>query len=318
MAGIPIIYIALAVMLFLAGPILFAIAMVWLRTGSLQQRMDDYVVETSPKPNLISRLRSQTYDLTGSIFSRVFIPWMKKVGKFFGKYTPTGTMQRLNHDLTVAGNPFGMEAREYFGIMMASLAVGAILSIVIATLRLTGTAGLLAIVPVFAGFLLPRVWLQSKVRRRQDAIRKGLPDALDMLSVCASAGLGFDQSIQRVSEHWKTAIGLEFGRLISEIEMGVQRRDALRNMANRLDVQELSSFVAFMIQSEQLGMSILEVLQAQADQMRVERRFRAQEQAQKIPTKMIFPMALFIFPALLAIIMGPIVPQLLNFLKNFG
>jgi tight adherence protein C len=318
MANIPIIYTVLAVLLFLAGPILFLVAMVWLRTGNLQQRMDDYVIESAPKPNMLNRLRSQTYDLTGSFFSRVVIPWVKKVGKFFGRYTPTGTIQRLNHDLTVAGNPFGMEAREFFGISMASLAIGAFLSILIAALKLSGTSGLLAIVPVFAGFLLPRFWLQTKVRKRQDAIRKGLPDALDMLSVCASAGLGFDQSLQRVSEHWKTAIGLEFGRLISEIEMGVQRRDALRNMANRLDVQELSSFVAFMIQSEQLGMSVLEVLHAQADQMRVERRFRAQEQAQKIPTKMIFPMALFIFPALLAIIMGPIVPQLLNFLENFG
>jgi tight adherence protein C len=318
MQGIPLIYIAIAILLFIAGPILIFAAFIWLRTGSLQQRMDDYVVETTPKPSLITRLRSQTTDLTGSIFSRVVIPWMKKVGKFFGRYTPSGTMQRLTQQLTIAGNPFGLEAREYFGISMAALALGAVVSIILAVQGFEGVAAFIAIVPVALGYLLPRMWLQSKAKGRQDSIRKGLPDALDMLSVCASAGLGFDQSLQRVSEHWRTPIGLEFGRLISEIEMGVTRRDALRNMANRLEVAELSSFVAFMIQSEQLGMSVLEVLHAQADQMRVERRFRAQEQAQKIPTKMIFPMALFIFPALLAIIMGPIVPALWNFISNFG
>jgi len=166
-------------------------------------------------------------------------------------------------------------------------------------------------------FLLPSAWLQRKVRQRQDAVRKGLPDAMDMLSVCATAGLGFDQAIQRVSEHWNTPVGVEFGRVIHEMEMGLSRREALRNLADRLEISELSSFVAFVLQSEQLGMAISDVLHTQAGQMRAERRFRAQEQAQKIPTKMLFPMAFLIFPAVLAVVLGPALPKLFNVFSSF-
>ena len=133
---------------------------------------------------------------------------------------------------------------------------------------------------------------------------------MDMLSVCATAGLGFDQSLQRVSEYWDTPIGHEFGRVINEMEMGLSRREALRNFSDRLDIREISSFVALILQTEQLGMSISDTLHAQAEQMRIERRFRAQEQAQKAPIKMLIPMALLIFPALLAVILGPALPIL--------
>jgi tight adherence protein C len=137
-----------------------------------------------------------------------------------------------------------------------------------------------------------------------------------MLSVCASAGLGFDQSLQRVSEYWDTPIGHEFGRVINEMEMGLTRRDALRNLSDRLEIREISSFVALILQTEQLGMSISDTLHAQADQMRIERRYRAQEQAQKAPIKMLIPMAILIFPALLAVILGPSIPTLIEVFKT--
>src|SRR5512143_4204665 len=108
----------------------------------------------------------------------------------------------------------------------------------------------LSILVLVLMYFFPKLWLQSVVSRRQNAVRKGLADALDMLSVCATAGLGFDQSLQRVSEYWDTPIGHEFGRVISEMEMGLTRRDAMRNMADRLDMREISSFVALIIQTE--------------------------------------------------------------------
>jgi tight adherence protein C len=154
------------------------------------------------------------------------------------------------------------------------------------------------------------------VRARQNKIRKGLPDALDMLSVCAEAGLGFDQAMQRVSEYWKTPVGIEFGRVIREMEMGLSRQEALRNLAERLDITELSSFVAVIIQSDELGMSIADTLQAQAKQMREDRRFRAQEQARKAPLKMLFPMMLLILPAMFAIVLGPTIPTLSDFFSS--
>jgi tight adherence protein C len=175
---------------------------------------------------------------------------------------------------------------------------------------------LLSILILILLYYAPKAWLQNRVTSRQNKVRRGLPDALDMLSVCATAGLGFDQSLQRVSEYWDTPIGREFGRVISEMEMGLTRRDALRNLSDRLEIREIASFVALILQTEQLGMSISDTLHAQAEQMRIERRFRAQEQAQKAPIKMLIPMAILIFPALLAVILGPAIPTILEAFKS--
>lgn len=174
----------------------------------------------------------------------------------------------------------------------------------------------MGVMSVVIFYFYPISWLDRKVKERQNKIRKGLPDALDMLSVCTSAGLGFDQSLQRVSEHWNTPVGIEFGRVITEMEMGLSRRDALHNMVDRVDVAELSSFVSFVLQTDQLGLSIADTLSSHADQMRVQRRLRAQEQAQKVPTKMLIPMVFLIFPALMAVIVGPVFPPLLEFFQG--
>ena len=117
-------------------------------------------------------------------------------------------------------------------------------------------------------------------------------------------------------EHWDTLIGHECGRVINEMEMGLTRRDALRNLSDRVEIREISSFVALILQTEQLGMSVSDTLHAQAEQMRIERRFRAQEQAQKAPIKMLIPMALLIFPALLAVILGPAIPTMMEIFSN--
>jgi tight adherence protein C len=149
------------------------------------------------------------------------------------------------------------------------------------------------------------------MRTHQDDIRRGLPDALDMLSVCTFAGLGFDQALQRVSEYWHSPLGVEFSRVVQEIELGVSRAEALRNMSDRMQVGELSSFVAIIIQSENLGMRIADVLHGQAEQMRVLRQYRAKEVANRLPAKMMVPLALLILPALMAVIFAPMVPSLL-------
>jgi len=214
----------------------------------------------------------------------------------------------LSKKLLVAGNPMGMGAKEFYGISLACTLLGAYLAFLLYRRASSTLDIVLSIMVLVLMYLFPKLWLQSVVSRRQNRVRKGLADALDMLSVCATAGLGFDQSLQRVSEYWDTPIGHEFGRVISEMEMGLSRRDAMRNMAERLDMREISSFVALIIQTEQLGMSVSDTLHAQAAEMRIERRFRAQEQAQKAPLKMLIPMATLIFPALLAVILGPSIP----------
>jgi len=289
-----------------------------INADNLATRLNEYVTEEAggidPTRNLIA---SSSRELAGSLPRRVLLPVVKSIGQFFGRLTPVSQLENLRHRLTIAGNPLGLGAREFFGLRMVSILIGFLVALLLLRVGSGVVYWVAAAIAVGIFFVLPSAWLQQKVRQRQDAVRKGLPDAMDMLSVCATAGLGFDQAIQRVSEHWNTPVGVEFGRVIHEMEMGLSRREALRNLADRLEITELSSFVAFVLQSEQLGMAISDVLHTQAGQMRAERRFRAQEQAQKIPTKMLFPMAFLIFPAILAVVLGPALPKLFNVFSSF-
>ena len=287
--------------------------------NELSSRLDSFVtvqnVEISSTKQEASVRRT---DLSGSFRTRMLEPFIRQVGGLFGRLTPSGSISSLDHLLDIAERPYGLGPREFYGFRIIIMILGVWLAFIVFQ-RGTGLiyligSGLIAYVSIFG----PMVWLKRKVRRRQDQIRKGLPDALDMLSVTAQAGLGFDQSLQRVSEYWQTPVGVEFGRVVAEMEMGSSRQEAMRNMADRLDVPELSSFVAVIIQSDQLGMSIADALHAQADQMRIERRFRAQEAARKVPLKMLFPMMLLIFPAMLAVVCGPSIPILSDFFQTLG
>ena len=289
----------------------------WLSSDQVSKRLSDYIRDEVSSQVSGLTISAQTRDIRGSIVNRVIFPTIRRLGNMVGRMTPTSTMDNLRRQLAIAGNPFGLGPREFFGFRILFLLLGVWVAFLFFR-RGFDTLNIIAgLAFILITFLIPVLWLRSRVQKRQDQIRKGLPDALDMLTVCASAGLGFDQSMQRVAEHWTTPIGLEFARVISEMEMGLSRRDALRNMAERLDVTELSSFVSFLLQSEQLGMSISDTLHAQAEQMRIERRFRAQEQAQKIPTRMLFPMVFLIFPALLAIVLGPSLPRLFDIFGGF-
>jgi tight adherence protein C len=162
----------------------------------------------------------------------------------------------------------------------------------------------------------PGLWLSSRMKQRQDTIRRGLPDALDMLSVITAAGLSFDQAMLRLGQTFRTPVGMEFVRVVSEMEIGISRRQALRNLQARVDITELSSFVSVILQSETLGMSIADVLHSQAEQMRVYRQFRAKEIASQLPAKMMLPLVAFIFPALFGVLLGPFLPVLMQILAK--
>jgi tight adherence protein C len=161
-------------------------------------------------------------------------------------------------------------------------------------------------------FFVPQLLLQSRINSRQDEIRKAMPDALDLLTICVQAGLGFDAAMQKVAEKWDDELADEFDQVLREIRLGKVRREALRNMDDRIGISEMTSFIAAIIQSEQLGVSMAKVLRIQSDQMRTKRRQTAEEKAQQAPVKMLFPMALLIFPSLLIILLGPAGLQLKN------
>ncbi|MGW8143716.1 MAG: type II secretion system F family protein [Anaerolineales bacterium] len=301
------------------GVLVLYLGMRTFTVNDMDRRINEFVaVQPSNASRMNQEVSVQRADLTGSFRTRMLEPFIRQVGGLFGRLTPSSSIDSLAHQLDIAERPYGLGPREFYGLRIVFMIIGILAAFYIIQQQRDIVHLIGAILAGYVGIFGPSVWLKRRVRKRQDQIRKGLPDALDMLSVTAEAGLGFDQSLQRVSEYWKTPVGVEFGRVVAEMEMGISRQQALRNMADRLDVHELSSFVAVIIQSDQLGMSIADALHAQAEQMRVERRFRAQEAARKVPLKMLFPMLLLIFPAMLAVVCGPSIPILSDFFRALG
>ncbi|OFW64778.1 MAG: hypothetical protein A2Y74_04880 [Actinobacteria bacterium RBG_13_63_9] len=155
------------------------------------------------------------------------------------------------------------------------------------------------------GWMIPGQWLKGRVRVRQKAVLLSLADALDLVTTCVEAGLGLDAALARVAEKSSGPLSEELSRMLREVAMGKLRREALTEMGERMGVEELTGFINAIIQAEQLGVGISQVLRVQADQMRTRRRQRAERAAHEAPIKMIFPLVLFIFPAFMLVILGP-------------
>lgn len=310
--------VTIGILIIGLGPLLWILSARWFRADDVSERLQEFtgIHETAQTRTSIDYARR--IGLTGSFFQRTFIPFIRNIGKFFGRLTPAQALEEQEHQLILAGQPMGLGAREFYGLRFISFILGIGLAYMLTRINRDTLYLAVAFLAFVACALLPTVWLRRKIRQRQKGITRGLPDALDMLSVCATAGLGFDQSLQRVSEFWQTPVGNEFGRVIAEMEMGVSRSQALRNLAYRTEAPELSSFVSIIVQAEQLGMSISNTINGIAEQMRIERRFKAQEEARKLPTKILFPLAFFIFPAMIAVILGPSLPALLDLFEFVG
>lgn len=248
-------------------------------------------------------------ELSQPFSERIIIPVAKKMGEFVMRFTPQNAINSMSKKLELAGNPGNLDPAVMFALRFLGIPLGGVF-IVLDAMAVPGSfmdgKGLLFGLPAaILGFYLPDLFLQSKIDRRQKDIRKAMPDGLDLLTICVEAGLGFDAAMSKLYEKWDNELGRAFGRVVREIQLGKLRREALRDMADRLGVSEMSSFVAAVIQSEQLGVSMAHVLRIQADQMRIKRRQLAEEEAHKAPIKMLFPMAVFIFPSLCIVLMTP-------------
>jgi len=284
------------------------------RANKISIRLDKFVAAEVQSVSVPTPSQIIPREISGSLFSRTIISWFNHFLHFIGRFTPEKMADGIEHKLTIAGNPANLHASKFNAIRFLVFLVGIILAFLVNLdfMNNKNISVLLRIVVVGICFVYPVVWLNGRVQSRQDEIRRGLPDALDMLSVCASAGLGFDQSLQKISNYWDSELGHEFERATHEMEMGVTRATALKNLRNRLDVNELSQFIAILVQAEKIGMSYSDVLHSQALQLRALRQVRAREIANKLPAKMLIPVILFIFPALIAVILGPSVPILMN------
>lgn len=259
-----------------------------------------------------SSVTLEQLELEAPFTERVVRPLFRGLSRLVMGRMPQSQLDELRRRLTLAGNPGGMEVRDFLGLKgLCSLGGG-----LITLLFFTGSAPLQDLLLVGAGVLLgflgPNFWLGRRVRARQKEIQLALPDALDLLTICVEAGLGFDGAMGKVAEKWDNALSREFDRVLVEMRMGKSRRDSLRGLLTRTNVADVGTFVSAIIQADQLGVTISRVLANQAEQMRIRRRQRAEELAHKAPVKMVFPMVFLIFPAMWVIILGPAIPGLIE------
>ena len=231
--------------------------------------------------------------------------------------TPQKTIERIRHDLILAGNPGNLDVSDFLGIKgVVTLGLGGLVVIFFTGLVGFGLALLFGFMAGLLGYVAPSFWLRSRIGTRRKQITRALPDALDLLVISVEAGLGFDAAIQKVAEKWDNHLTNEFGRALSEMRVGSSRRDALRGIVERTDAPDVATFISAIVQADQLGVSVGRVLHVQADQMRMKRRQRAEEMAHKAPIKMLFPMILLIFPAMYIVILGPAIPQIMKSLGS--
>jgi len=277
---------------------------------SVQERLDGYL----EREDVIEQA-----DLSRPFGSRVLQPTLQRLLRALGRLLPARHLEGTREKLEQAGRPLGLAALDFLGlqVLMVLLFGGGYLLLLGQSLplQLAVRNGLLA---VFVGYLAPTYWLRRRVNRRKHEILRALPDSLDMLTIGVEAGLAFESALLRVGEKWDNALTREFRRAVAEIRVGTARNEALGRMAERSGVQDLTTFVAILVQSTELGVSISQVLQSQAEEMRVKRRQRAEELARQAGIKMIFPLAIPVFPSLLVVILGPSIPAFLSFFGQVG
>jgi tight adherence protein C len=257
-------------------------------------------------------------ELQAPFVERTMRPLINRLSGSASRYTSQSFTESTEKRLALAGNPNDLRVADWLGIKVVGAVVGGIVLFLVFQFLLNtgfpmnllgGGAG------VAIGYIAPEFWLSGRVRKRQHAILLMIPDALDLLTISVRAGLGFDAALGKVVEKMDGPLTDEFRRALAEVRVGKARRDALRDIVPRTEVPALTNFIGAIIQAEQLGVSISKVLQVQSEQLRIERRQRAEEMAAKAPIKMLFPLVGCIFPSLFIVILGP---ALILIVKNLA
>lgn len=305
MSGITI-AIILIVVAILVGAIILIVTGV--RRAKDQQDEDPLAARLAEYSQRGDAVSLEEIELSQPFIDRVILPLVRRLGEVSSRFTPQHVLEQTRKKLELAGNPGRIDASTFMVLhfVMAGVFGGLLLLLSLSSKTFTAPVKVLLIIAfTLLGYFFPDLYIKSKIDRRQKQVRKAMPDALDLLTICVEAGLGFDAAMAKVNEKWDNELSLAFGRVIREIQLGKIRRDALRDMADRLGIPEMTSFVAAIIQSELLGVSMAKVLRIQSDQMRVKRRQRAEEEAHKAPIKMIIPLGIFVFPALMIVLLTP-------------
>jgi tight adherence protein C len=304
MEGLTTLILVIVLLVVVGGAI--ALAVIGSRRRDESDSLQDRLAEFAARGETATL---EEIELSQPLTDRIIYPMARRFGEFVARFTPQNALQSTARKLELAGNPRGLEPATFWALrIVVAVAIAGFLMFIFTIGSIDWSWGRKILVMaafVGLGFYVPEMLLTSRIQRRQKAVRRALPDALDLLTICVEAGLGFDGAMQKVYEKWDNELSMAFGRAIREMSLGKLRREALRDMADRIGIPEMTSFVAAVIQSEQLGVSMAKVLRIQADQMRIKRRQLAEELAHKAPIKMLIPMALLIFPAICIVLMTP-------------
>jgi tight adherence protein C len=277
----------------------------WVSAETPQQRLERLSASQHP---------IEDAELEQPLLDRVIRPWLRKQVQGAGRLVPAYNIERIRMNLVQAGYSYGPTVLDFFGVKLLAALIAAVATLYLVSLRqeLSLSTMMLPASTALLAFLLPDFWLGRRVRQRQGQLRRSLPDALDMLTICVDAGAGLDSGMLKISERWRSALGAEFAQVVAEIRIGLTRREALQNLVWRTNLPEIRSFVAVLLQAEQFGLGIVNVLHMQAEQLRVQRWQRAEEAARRVPIKMLMPLVFMILPALFAVTLGPAIPALLG------
>jgi tight adherence protein C len=263
----------------------------------VQQRLEQLIVQ----PKSLEEM-----ELQQPLAERVLRPIVQRLSRMASRGDSGGLIARADAKLEKAGYPGGLRGADWMGVkLLATLVVGVAVGLLMLATGRVQLALLFGIAGAGLGYMLPEFWLGGKAKKRSFAMVLQLPDALDLLTISVEAGLGFDAALAKVVEKMEGPLVSEFRQALAEIRMGRTRRDALRDVVARADAQPIANFIGAIIQAEQLGVPIAKVLQIQSQQLRIERRQRAEELAAKAPVKMLFPMVGCIFPTIFIVILGP-------------
>jgi tight adherence protein C len=294
---------------------LAALAVLFLTYGLVRRPPRD-AVQARLEQLVVQPTTLEEYELQQPFFERALRPLVKRLSKIGRRGEAGGLVASTDARLQKAGYPGGLRGADWVGVKILAAVVLALVvffgMLIAGRFQLGIVFGLLG---GAVGFVGPEFWLGRRIKGRAMQMILQLPDALDLLTISVEAGLGFDAALAKVVEKMEGPLILEFRQALAEIRMGRTRRDALRDVVARADAQPISNFIGAIVQAEQLGVPIAKVLQIQSQQLRIERRQRAEEAAAKAPVKMLFPMVGCIFPTIFIVILGP---AIITVMKGVG
>ncbi|HEX6122692.1 MAG TPA: type II secretion system F family protein [Ktedonobacterales bacterium] len=253
-------------------------------------------------------------ELQAPFRERFFRPMATRIARIMARIAPSGAQENTQRRLLNAGLAGRMQTSDFMGMKVMATLAGAGIAVLAQIALRPDTTVAIGIFAFFIGlgYYGPELWLRDEIKKRKTAITNALPDMVDLLTISVEAGLGFDQALQRIVSKSDNVLSYEFARVLQEMRVGISRRDALHSLAERSGVDDVKVFVTAIVQAEQLGASVGNVLRIQASEMRTRRRQRAEILAHQAPIKMLFPMAFLIFPPIFIVVLGPAIPKIVH------